>query len=337
MHAASDESPRAEMIEEAISCSICTLHFTERGLRVPRILPCGHTFCSACEKKLTDHKCPMCRRPFGSVDDLPRNFNALQLLARAEAPTPAPAPAEVTELSLWLHECGPEFEHYAPLFFKNGVHSVQDLKNVVDDPSICVELLSALTAKEPTLGAKAKARHDLRERMAALLAQPGAAELYAAKREVVLREREEEAAAAAERAPAEKVAAAAAAAEKAAAEKAAAERAAAERAAAEKAAAEEWKARLVGGMIPSGPKANLAVPDGVGKRLWDAAQNGRVDEVSDFYYIFIVYYISFTRSPSSPQPTHPSPPPPLPSPPPPLSTTPISPSPILKMAGEDLL
>jgi hypothetical protein len=64
-------------------------------------------------------------------------------------------------------------------------------------------------------------------------------------------------------------------------------------------------------VYPSGPKANLAVPDGVGKRLFEAASKGKVDEVSNSEYIFIVYYISLTRSPSSPQPTHPCPSPPL--------------------------
>ena len=102
--------PRTEMIEDAITCPIFTEHYTERGERVPRILPCGHTFCSSCESRFADHKCPDCRRPFGSINNLPRNFNALHLLARAEAPPPptpappAPTADEITELSMWLRD-----------------------------------------------------------------------------------------------------------------------------------------------------------------------------------------------------------------------------------------
>ena len=72
-------------------------------------------------------------------------------------------------------------------------------------------------------------------------------------------------------------------------------------------------------VYPSGSKANLAVPDGVGRRLYDAAQNGKVDEVSDSEYIYCILYaphsepeLSTTHSPLPSPSTPPSPLPPSP-------------------------
>jgi ankyrin repeat protein len=69
---------------------------------------------------------------------------------------------------------------------------------------------------------------------------------------------------------------------------------------------------------------------GVGVRLYNAARNGKVDEVSEHECIYISCVLYPPHSEPELSTTHS----PLPSP---LSTTPISPSPILKMAGEDPL
>ena len=61
-------------------CPTC-LEAYDSGTRFPRILPCGHTYCTAC----LDHMvvegaivCPSDRRSVvvGSVGDLPKNFIA---------------------------------------------------------------------------------------------------------------------------------------------------------------------------------------------------------------------------------------------------------------------
>lgn len=69
-----DEQPdmlRAEDVkEEFLVCSICTHEYDEKS-HVPRILPCLHTFCQECLKKLVKSTliiCPLCKQDF----DLPQ-------------------------------------------------------------------------------------------------------------------------------------------------------------------------------------------------------------------------------------------------------------------------
>ena len=78
---------------------------------------------------------------------------------------------EATEISLWLRNCGPEFERYAPTLTANGALTVDDLRLVAKDPVIYAELLASLVASEGTAVAKAKARHALKDKVEALLAK----------------------------------------------------------------------------------------------------------------------------------------------------------------------
>ena len=56
---------RAEDVkDEFLVCSICTHEFDEET-HVPRILPCLHTFCQGCLKKIVKAKsmaCPLCKQ-----------------------------------------------------------------------------------------------------------------------------------------------------------------------------------------------------------------------------------------------------------------------------------
>ena len=73
------------MASEASECSICCERFDEQQ-RCPRLLSCGHSFCSNCLEKLLNEKainCPTCRNavsvPAG-VAGLPKNFALLDIL-----------------------------------------------------------------------------------------------------------------------------------------------------------------------------------------------------------------------------------------------------------------
>ncbi|KAL7631990.1 UNVERIFIED_CONTAM: hypothetical protein RMT77_017689 [Armadillidium vulgare] len=67
-------------MEEIVTCCICTKEFDSLH-RLPKILECGHTFCSQC---LTKHfrnnpSCPNCRTEVkGTVSLLPTNYNTLK-------------------------------------------------------------------------------------------------------------------------------------------------------------------------------------------------------------------------------------------------------------------
>ena len=73
------------MVSEALECSTCCERFDEQG-RCPRLLSCGHTFCSSCIERLIKENavnCPTCRKtvsvPAG-VAALPKNFALLDIL-----------------------------------------------------------------------------------------------------------------------------------------------------------------------------------------------------------------------------------------------------------------
>ena len=73
------------MASEASECSICCERFDEQR-RCPRLLSCGHSFCSDCLEKLLNEKainCPTCRNAASvlvGVAGLPKNFSLLDIL-----------------------------------------------------------------------------------------------------------------------------------------------------------------------------------------------------------------------------------------------------------------
>ncbi|KAL7631693.1 UNVERIFIED_CONTAM: hypothetical protein RMT77_018001 [Armadillidium vulgare] len=67
-------------MEEIVTCSICTKVFDTLHL-IPKILECGHTFCSPCLTKLFQNNpsCPNCRAEIkGTESSLPINYIALK-------------------------------------------------------------------------------------------------------------------------------------------------------------------------------------------------------------------------------------------------------------------
>ena len=73
------------MASNALECSICCERFDELG-RCPRLLSCGHTFCSSCIDRLIKKNsinCPTCGNTVsvpGGVAALPKNFSLLDIL-----------------------------------------------------------------------------------------------------------------------------------------------------------------------------------------------------------------------------------------------------------------
>lgn len=72
------------------SCGICFSEYSvdERSPCAPRILRCGHTFCSDCLIKIleTTHKlvCPKCRSNVTDMKEIPLNKALIQLIKRAQ-------------------------------------------------------------------------------------------------------------------------------------------------------------------------------------------------------------------------------------------------------------
>lgn len=77
------------MNSDECSCSICEEAF-DAGARMPRVLPCGHTYCHECLRQLSAKNfiCPEDRSPIRvkSPDDLPKNFALLKLLQTVDSP-----------------------------------------------------------------------------------------------------------------------------------------------------------------------------------------------------------------------------------------------------------
>jgi hypothetical protein len=84
---------------ELIQCSICYEQYYDSLQRLPRVLPCGHTFCTDCLKSILGRvaadtiECPNCKRghllprPAGVIDvesyeqirTIPTNFHAKEV------------------------------------------------------------------------------------------------------------------------------------------------------------------------------------------------------------------------------------------------------------------
>ncbi|PIC47343.1 hypothetical protein B9Z55_006729 [Caenorhabditis nigoni] len=67
-------------------CEICGEEYTERALRTPRVLDCGHTLCQTCIKRLAGDEgvhCPFDREvtiiPKSRINCLPKNFAVLHM------------------------------------------------------------------------------------------------------------------------------------------------------------------------------------------------------------------------------------------------------------------
>ncbi|KAK3928156.1 E3 ubiquitin-protein ligase TRIM32 [Frankliniella fusca] len=66
--------------DASMDCSVCQEDYNEEE-RVPKVLPCGHTVCLQCVRRL--QQCPTCRRVFtGSPAEQPNNFCLLRLMRR---------------------------------------------------------------------------------------------------------------------------------------------------------------------------------------------------------------------------------------------------------------
>lgn len=83
------KSPTHPLPYFAMSCPICLEHYSLVESFVPRVFPCGHTFCTSCLQKLLDFpgkkplQCPICRneqRKFRKVESYPKNYGLLDEL-----------------------------------------------------------------------------------------------------------------------------------------------------------------------------------------------------------------------------------------------------------------
>ena len=75
-----------EVSPESLDCSLCCERLNEAE-RCPRLLTCGHSFCSECLASLPQEECPNCRKPFklesSGVSNLPKNFALLDVIQTA--------------------------------------------------------------------------------------------------------------------------------------------------------------------------------------------------------------------------------------------------------------
>lgn len=85
----------------AAECSVCTQEYDRTPEREPRVLRCGHTFCTECLEKMCSHlvaqegsrsalACPFCmqetRVPFHDITRVPVNYSVLDLSTHSKTP-----------------------------------------------------------------------------------------------------------------------------------------------------------------------------------------------------------------------------------------------------------
>ena len=69
-----------------LECIICTLEYGMAAGRIPRVLNCGHTFCTECLQqcmRIDTIPCPFCSqqtRVIGDIRRVPMNFSILEML-----------------------------------------------------------------------------------------------------------------------------------------------------------------------------------------------------------------------------------------------------------------
>lgn len=83
------ESISTRLYRMVFDCGVCTELFDDTRHN-PRVIPCGHTICEVCVRKLFTGlgiRCPICRQYFGGVRDAldyPKNFCVIRELTTTE-------------------------------------------------------------------------------------------------------------------------------------------------------------------------------------------------------------------------------------------------------------
>ncbi|RXG70719.1 hypothetical protein Avbf_09695 [Armadillidium vulgare] len=66
-------------MEYIISCEICSVEYNDTET-IPRMLDCGHSFCTTCITQLKSPLCPKCRTNFPRGKEFPVNFSLISLV-----------------------------------------------------------------------------------------------------------------------------------------------------------------------------------------------------------------------------------------------------------------
>jgi hypothetical protein len=103
------------------SCSICFVSYSYEGIAIPRILTCGHTYCSKCIQSIltTSSKrsftCPHCRseqRGLRKIESYPMNFALLEeITAKEQSQTVAPT-VVIAQETMCPHHPQKKYEFY---------------------------------------------------------------------------------------------------------------------------------------------------------------------------------------------------------------------------------
>ncbi|KAB7494331.1 hypothetical protein Anas_04468 [Armadillidium nasatum] len=66
-------------MEYIVTCEICSLEYSDTET-IPRVLDCGHSFCTTCIAQLENALCPKCRANIPSRKEFPINFSLISLV-----------------------------------------------------------------------------------------------------------------------------------------------------------------------------------------------------------------------------------------------------------------
>lgn len=93
-----------------MTCDICYKRLTVAGEHVPKVFPCGHSYCSKCMASLFKHSssCPKCRIRFSftNPEALPKNFKLMEVLEEEKRKSKLRKQQEVSSTSwIWTPFC----------------------------------------------------------------------------------------------------------------------------------------------------------------------------------------------------------------------------------------
>ncbi|KAL7644434.1 UNVERIFIED_CONTAM: hypothetical protein RMT77_005265 [Armadillidium vulgare] len=62
-----------------VTCEICRLEYSDTET-IPRVLDCGHSFCTSCIAQFESTLCPKCRANIPRGKEFPVNFSLIRLV-----------------------------------------------------------------------------------------------------------------------------------------------------------------------------------------------------------------------------------------------------------------
>ena len=150
------------MASKGPECSICLEGYNDKD-KFPRMLGCGHSFCSSCLERLLDGNtihCPTCRNPVAvptGVQGLAKNFALLEIVNEASREQVVLCPKHKDPFRFFDEDCGRVICRDCHSLYHSGHNCVE----VAEAASKYRQEMEALVTKASSQAEKIKAAEAL--------------------------------------------------------------------------------------------------------------------------------------------------------------------------------